>query len=132
MPQRSPRLSWETITLKLRNPFRVSYGVRKTRQAFIVRRGDGEGAGEGTIPPYYRVDPTAMTDCWQKAADSDRPFPDDVGGILQRPPAGPAPARGAPELALPDRIRRQKALPLYRLLGLPKPPVMATSFTIGI
>ena len=30
-------LTWETVTLKLRNPFRLSYGVSDTRQAFIIR-----------------------------------------------------------------------------------------------
>jgi L-alanine-DL-glutamate epimerase-like enolase superfamily enzyme len=45
---------------------------------------------------------------------------------------GPAPARTALELALYDRIARRQGLPLYRLLGLPKPRPQPTSFTIGI
>src|SRR4051812_42120027 len=129
---RRPRVSWETLTLKLRNPFRVSYGVSETRQAFIVRLQGDEGAGEGTIPPYYRVDPTAMTTCWQRAAESDAPFPDELSGIESWIPEGPAPARSAIDLALHDRLARRRGVPLYELLELPKPPVMATSFTIGI
>lgn len=50
-------LCWQTLTLKLRNPFRVSYGVTDTRQAFWLRLAGDSGWGEGTIPPYYRVDP---------------------------------------------------------------------------
>jgi L-alanine-DL-glutamate epimerase-like enolase superfamily enzyme len=130
--QRRPRLSWQPITLQLRNPFRVSYGVSETRQAFVVRLGDGEGTGEGTIPPYYRVDPSAMTDCWQRAADSDQPFPEELDQFEQWIPEGPAPARSAIDLALHDRLARCRGLPLYRLLGLPKPPELPTSFTIGI
>jgi L-Ala-D/L-Glu epimerase len=129
---RRPRLSWETLTLKLRNPFRVSYGVSETRRAFILRLQGDEGLGEGTIPPYYRVDPSAMTDCWTSAADSDTPFPDELDGIELWIPDGPAPARSAIDLALHDRIARRRGVPLYRLLGLPQPPSLSTSFTIGI
>ena len=127
-----PRVSWETLTLKLRNPFRVSYGVSETRQAFILRLADDEGLGEGTIPPYYRVDPSAMTTCWQQAAESDAPFPNGIDEVERWIPDGPAPARSAIDLALHDRIARRQGVPLYRLLELPKPPALATSFTIGI
>jgi L-alanine-DL-glutamate epimerase-like enolase superfamily enzyme len=127
-----PRVSWETLTLKLRNPFRVSYGVSETRQAFILRLAGDEGLGEGTIPPYYRVDPTAMTTCWQRAAESDAPFPNEIAAVERWIPDGPPPARSAIDLALHDRIARRQGVPLYRLLDLPKPPALATSFTIGI
>ncbi len=45
---------------------------------------------------------------------------------------GPAPARCALDLALHDRIARQRGLPLHALLGLPPPPPLTTSFTIAI
>jgi hypothetical protein len=45
---------------------------------------------------------------------------------------GPAPARSALELALYDRIARQRELPLYQLLGVPRPDAKPTSFTIAI
>src|SRR4051812_41373227 len=114
----SARLSWDMITLKLRNPFRLSYGVTETRQAFILRLADDSGWGEGTIPPYYRVDPSEMTDCWQRAGESTQPFPDEVQQIEHWIPEGPAPARSALELALYDRIAKQRSVPLYRLLGV--------------
>ncbi len=47
-----PILNWEKLTLKLRNPFRLSYGTSETRQAFWIRLANDEGWGEGTIPPY--------------------------------------------------------------------------------
>ena len=129
----STGLRWEKIVLKLRNPFRLSYGVSETRQAFWLRLPGDEGWGEGTIPPYYGVADDAMEAVWRAAAESGRELPDDpteieawVGG------QGPAPARCALDLALYDRIARQHGLPLYKLLGLPKPAPMPTSFTIAI
>lgn len=128
-----PLLTWEKLTLKLRNPFRLSYGTSETRQAFWIRLTDDAGWGEGTIPPYYGVDPAAMTDFWDSAALCDEPLPDDIAQIegwvgLD----GPAPARCALELALYDRIARQRGLALWQLLELPRPEPQPTSFTIAI
>jgi len=126
-------LTWETVTLKLRNPFRLSYGVSDTRQAFIIRLQGDAGYGEGTIAPYYGIKPEDMIACWQAAAEKKEPLPDTVEEI----PAwvgtsGPATARCALELALYDRIGRMRNEPLYKLLGLPRPQAMPTSFTISI
>jgi len=127
-----PRLTWEKITLKLKNPFRLSYGVSETRDAFWLRLNGDEGWGEGTIPPYYSVDPSAMTGCWQRAAESSEPFPDSIETIPNWIPDGPAPARSAIELALLDRLAKAKASPLHKLLGIPSPGGLSTAFTIGI
>lgn len=128
-----PRLSWEQLTLKLRNPFRLSYGTSEERQVFWIRLEDDAGWGESAIPPYYGVNPQDMIACWQRAAENQTPFPEEiedvaawVGGF------GPAPARCALELALYDRIGRQRGLPLHALLGLPRPQAIPTSFTIAI
>ena len=131
MPQ-TPSLTWEMLTLKLRNPFRLSYGATEERKAFWIRLADDEGWGEGTIPPYYRVDPSAMTDCWKRAAEQDKPLPDSLDGIASWIPDGPAPARCALEIALLDRIAKKRGVPLYRLLDLPEPKNLATCFTISI
>jgi len=126
-------LTWEMLTLKLRNPFRLSYGVSETRQAFWLRLAGDAGWGEGTIPPYYRVDASEMTNCWQQAAGRSEPFPEEIEGVETWVGSqGPAPARCALELALYDRIGRQRGLPLYQLLDLPRPQVLPTSFTIAI
>lgn len=128
----SQHLTWEVITLKLRNPFRLSYGVSETRQAFWIRLPNDEGWGEGTIPPYYRVDPSALTSCWEKARDQDAPLPDDLQSIQSWIPEGPAPARAALDIALHDRIAKRRGLPLGKLLGLPDIPALPTAFTISI
>jgi L-alanine-DL-glutamate epimerase-like enolase superfamily enzyme len=125
-------LHWELLTLQLRNPFRLSYGVTETRQAYWIRLAEDEGWGEGTIPPYYRVDASAMTACWERAAKQTVPLPDEFDQIPHWLPEGPAPARSALELALADRIAKRRGVPLHRLLGLPEPANLATSFTIAI
>ncbi len=125
-------LTWEAITLKLRNPFRLSYGVSETRQAFWLRLPNDEGWGEGTIPPYYRVDPDARTSCWVQARDQNKPLPDELDSIPPWIPEGPAPARAALDIALHDRIAKRRGLPLRKLLDLPDIPAMSTAFTISI
>jgi len=128
-----PRLTWEKITLKLRNPFRLSYGTSEERQAYWLRLENDEGWGEGTIPPYYHVDQAETERLWSTAAQSTLPFPEKVEEIGRWVgQEGPAPARCALDLALHDRIGRRSGLPLYRLLGLPKPQSMKSSFTIAI
>lgn len=133
-----PNLHWERLTLHLRNPFRVSYGVSETRPAHWLRLRDDAGWGEGTIPPYYGISDAALSAYWDAAAQLDRPFPDDPAAIddwvARADPAGiaPAPAKAAVDLALHDRIGRLTGRPLYDVLGLPRPPALPTSFTIGI
>ena len=130
---RMPTLTWEPITLKLRNPFRLSYGVDETRTAHWLRLTGDSGWGEGTIPGYYHISDQSMFDCWQAAASRTLPFPDDPAEIPAWVGAeGPAPARCALDLAVHDRIARQRRIPLFALLGLPRPAPKPTSFTIAI
>lgn len=127
------RLTWEKRVLKLRNPFRLSYGVSETRSAYIIRLAGDEGWGEGTIPPYYGVAVEAMTAFWDAAAQRRDAFPDTQEAVetwvgLE----GPAPARCALDLALNDRLARLRGLPLWKYLDLPAPAPQPTSFTIAI
>ena len=127
------RVTWQNITLKLHNPFRVSYGQSVTRRAHWLRLEGDQGWGEGTIPPYYGINNKDMTAVWESAALSLEPFPDDPSGITAWVgDKGPAPARAALDLALHDRIGKLLDKPLYELLGLPKPNPMVTSFTVSI
>ncbi len=129
----TPRLSWEAITLKFHNPFRLSTGVSTTRRAYWIRLADDEGWGEGTIPPYYNVKDDDMKSFWDTASQREIPFPDDPSEITSWiGQGGPAPARAALDLALHDRIGKKLNLPLYQLLGLPKPVPVPTAFTISI
>ena len=125
-------LTWQKITLKLRNPFRISYGTSETRQAFWVRLINDAGWGEGTIPPYYGVDDDAMKSLWQRAADNKVDFPDDPALIPEWIGEGPAPARCGLDLALHDRISRNLRIPLFRLLQVPFPKSKPSAFTIAL
>lgn len=126
-------LTWEALTLRLLVPFRLSYGVTETRRSFWLRLPHDEGWGEAAIPPYYGVADDDMIATWATAAARDLPFPDDpeeIGAWVGT--QGPASARCALDLALHDRIARRGRQPLWWLLGLPQPPVLATCFTIAI
>jgi L-alanine-DL-glutamate epimerase-like enolase superfamily enzyme len=128
-----PRLTWEPLTLRLRNPFRLSYGVSETRRAFWLRLAEDEGWGEAAIPPYYGISDEAMIATWEAAARRTAPFPDAPGEIAAWIGLdGPAPARAALDLALHDRIGRRRRQPIHRLLDLPRPQPLSTSFTIAI
>ncbi len=130
---KNPRLTYEAITLEFHRPFRLSTGTSLTRKAFWIRLENDEGWGEGTIPPYYGIPDEEMIALWDAKAESDLPFPDDPAEISAWiGDAGPAPARTALDLALHDRLAQKQGLPLWKLLGVPKPKPLATAFTISI
>lgn len=124
--------TWTPITLHLRNPFRLSYGVSETRRVYWLRLEGDAGWGEAAIPPYYGVDPAAMEAYWQQKSSEPAALPETPGEIAAFVGAGPAPARAALDLALHDRLARRAGLPLHRLLDLPAPRPLVTSFTIAI
>lgn len=126
------KLTWQKILLKLRNPFRISYGTSETREAFWIRLKNDEGWGEGTIPPYYGVELDEMEHLWQRAANNPIPFPNDPALIPAWIGEGPAPARCGLDLALHDRIARKLNLPLYKLLKVPFPKSKPSAFTIAL
>lgn len=133
MSSTTPLLHWQPLTLRLHTPFRVSYGASTTRQAFWLRLAGDAGWGEGTIPPYYGIDEAAMIAFWRATATRSDPLPEEPAAIAAWVGAeGPAPARAAVDLALHDRLGRQRGRPLYRLLDLPQPRPLPTSFTLSL
>ncbi|NQS92025.1 MAG: hypothetical protein HQ574_06405, partial [Chloroflexi bacterium] len=127
------RLSWEAITLRLHHPFRLSTGVSINRTAHWIRLENNEGWGEGTIPPYYNIKEEDMRSLWEEKSHSKIPFPEHPDAIRSWiGEDGPAPARAALDLALHDRIGKQRNIPLYKLLQLPAPKTFSTAFTIAI
>lgn len=128
-----PVWCWQPLTLHLRTPFRVAYGVSATRTVWWLRLADDEGWGESAIPPYYGIADADQVAYWQARATERRPLPTDPADIgVWVGEEGPAPARAALDLALHDRLARHHDLPLYRLLGLPPPPSLPTSLTISL
>ena len=132
-PTSAARLTWEPLTLHLHSPFRVSYGASETREVFWLRLANDEGWGESAIPPYYGISTPSITAFWETVARRVDPWPDRVEEVAAWVGEdGPAPARCALDLALHDRIAQRQRAPLYKLLGLPRPPLLPTSFTISI
>jgi len=131
--QNESLFSWETIQLRLRIPFRLSYGASEQRQAHWIRMRGDEGWGEGTIPPYYNISRQSMLDYWQKQSERLDPLPNSFDEIRDwLDPDGSAPARAAIDLALHDYLSRKQGLPLYATLGLKHPAPKPSSFTISV
>ncbi|MCS7038331.1 MAG: dipeptide epimerase [Anaerolineae bacterium] len=124
---------WQPLTLRLRTPFRVAYGVSATRTVWWLRLGGDAGWGESAIPPYYGIGDAEQVAWWEAMAARSRPLPDEPDAIAAWVgDEGPAPARAALDLALHDRLARRWNVPLHRLLDLPPPAPALTSFTIGL
>ena len=49
-----PRLVWQALTLRLRVPFRLSYGVTETRTSFSVRLAEDAGIGRSRYSALLR------------------------------------------------------------------------------
>lgn len=128
-----PHFTWQKLTLQLRNPFHLSYGVSSTRDVYWIRLADDSGWGEGSIPPYYHVEQSQMIAAWERLSQQELALPEEPEEVVHWVGAeGPAVARCAVELALYDRIGRKRGIPLYQLLNLPFPRPIQTSFTISI
>ncbi|MGB9897439.1 dipeptide epimerase [Thermanaerothrix sp.] len=126
-------LHWQRLTLVLRHPFRLSYGVSETRHTYWLRLEDDLGWGEATLPPYYGVDLNTFEAFWEQRARGGLYLPRS----LEEVPAwvgdeGSAAARCALEMVALDYLARQAGQPLYRWLDLPAPPRLPTSVTIAI
>ncbi len=127
------RMQWQKLTLVLRNPFRLSYGVSETRETYWLRLDKDAGWGEATLPPYYGVDFASFEAYWQKMSQAAHHLPETPAEIEDwLGEEGPPAARAALDLALYDSIGLTHNLPLYKLLGLPYPSGLSTSFTIAI
>ena len=136
MPAAAPWFTWQPITLQLRNPFRLSYGVSETRRSFWLRLVDDEGWGEAAIPPYYGISDDAMIAYWEQALRPPRQGPLCLT-IRRRSPPGSAGMARRPPVArsiLPCTIGspgaeacRSTACSIF-----PRPLPLPTSFTIAI
>ena len=130
----TPKFTWEALTLKLRVPFRLSYGVTETRRSFWIRLAGDEGWGEAAIPPYYGISDESMIAFWEAAACRSEPLPEAPSEIAAwighgRPSAGTLRAR--PRLPRPAGAAC-RASRSGSCSGCRGPPVLATCFTIAI
>ncbi len=125
-------LTVQTLTLRLRTPFRIAHGTSTERRNVLVRL--GESMGEGALPPYYGFSPQDISD-YLARVDTDALLADDpppIEHLIAALPPGPAPARAALDLALHDLWGKRLGHPLFRLWGLDpaRAPVSARTLSI--
>ncbi|MFZ9709261.1 MAG: N-acetyl-D-Glu racemase DgcA [Steroidobacteraceae bacterium] len=115
----------------LREPFRISRGVKTHAEVVVVEIRDGRHVGRGECVPYARYGETVASVLAQiegvrasLTAGLDRP-------ALQRAlPAGAA--RNALDCALWDLESRQRGQPVWRLAGLAPPRPLVTAYTLSL
>lgn len=95
----------------------------------IIRQGKHTGRGE--CRPYAKYDETAESVVSQiKAIQADIENGLDINGLQKRLPAGAA--RNAVDCALWDLKAKQSGHTIPALLGIPKPSIRLTAFTLSI
>jgi len=112
------KLTAQSLTLRLRTPFRIAHGTSEERQNVMVTLGDG--LGEGALPPYYGFSLKTCLD-YLLRIDADALLDGVTAGFdrtLATLPPGPLPARTALDIALHDVWARTLGCPLYAAWGL--------------
>lgn len=131
------QITIRNAALQLENPFKLSYGTTTVRENILVTITHEEltGAGEAAVVPYYASTPEAiaryLTDPALGDAIGDDPL--QLDDALDRlPPAGPAAARAAVDIALHDLWGQRLGQPLYRLWGLNPARIPQSSYTVSM
>lgn len=115
----------------LREPFRISRGVKTHAEVVVAEVRDGGAVGRGECVPYARYGETvaavleqARGLAAQLAAGLDR-------DALRRS-LPPGAARNALDCALWDLEAQQSETPAWQLAGLPPPRPLLTAYTISL
>ncbi|VXC98991.1 dipeptide epimerase [Sphingomonas sp. 8AM] len=125
------RLSTETATLRLAQPFRISGYVFETAEVLVVTLDDGKhrGRGEGAGAYYLGDDIAKMRADIAAAHDAIVAGPTRAQ-LRDLMPAGGA--RNAVDAALWELEARRSGTPVWRLAGLSKAPrPIVTTFTVS-
>jgi L-alanine-DL-glutamate epimerase-like enolase superfamily enzyme len=126
-------LTYHTIDLKLRHPFRISRSVTESKKNVIVHI--DEGIGEAAPSAYYGENAETVIECLEKVKDQivDDPFQiESILSNLNEKITGNFSAKAGIDIALHDLIGKRLGVPLYKLLGLDGKVPLVTSYTIGI
>lgn len=133
------QLTFETLVLRTKHPFGISYGTSTDSTDVLVRLkyGDHEGLGEGSPVEYHnetQATAEAVLRDWQQSDIlGDDPFAiAEICQRLDKSVAGNFAAKCAVELALHDLVGKIVGQPTWRLLGLANLKYPMTDFTIGI
>ncbi len=122
-------LTWEPITLQLKNVFRIAHGASAQRHNVIVRV--EEGVGEAAGVAYHGETPERIIAWLQTVRLAGDPL-HLVDLLAQLPQEGSRAGRAAVDMALHDLWGKRLGQPLYRLLGLNPDNAPSTSFTIAM
>lgn len=124
------RLTVETETLRLAEPFRISGYVFETSDVLVATLEDGSHRGRGEASGvYYLGDDLANM---RAAIEAARPAieagvsREDLRAVM--PPGG---ARNAVDAALWELEAARSGKPVWALAGVPEPRPIVTTFTIG-
>jgi L-alanine-DL-glutamate epimerase-like enolase superfamily enzyme len=129
--QRPPlTISWQPLTLQLRQPFRIAHGVSDARHNILVRVGGG--LGEAAAVPYHGETPDGIIDYLRGVDLGSARDPLQLEDLIAHLPPGSAAARAALDIALHDAWGKALGQPLYRLFGLNPERIPPTSFTIPL
>lgn len=115
----------------LKEPFKISRGVKTAAHVIVVEINSGAFCGRGEAVPYTHYDETTDSVILQieRVAHTieNNITPEQLQELL---PAGSA--RNAVDCALWDILSRCKDLPPWKLLQLPPPGRIKTAVTIGL
>ncbi|NIM96867.1 MAG: dipeptide epimerase, partial [candidate division Zixibacteria bacterium] len=131
--KKAMRLTYHTMDLELKHPFRISRSVTEVQKNVIVQI--GEGIGEAAPTQYYGENADTVTETLEKAKGQlgDDPFRlESILCNLDRHIQGNFSAKAAIDMALYDLIAKRLNIPVYQLLGLDGKKPLVTSYTIGI
>ncbi len=127
------RLTYHTIDLELKHPFRISRSVTELKKNVIVQI--DEGIGEAAPSAYYGENADTVIQCLEKIKGQlgDDPFQiESILSNLDKKISGNLSAKAAIDMALHDLVAKRFNLPLYQFLGLDGKVPLVTSYTIGI
>ena len=136
------RLTYHTIDLELKHPFRISRSVAQLKRNVIVQI--DEGIGEAAPSEYYNENADTVIECLEKVKEKlrddsfrtslqDKPFQiESILSKLNEKIAGNFSAKAGIDIALHDLVGKKLGVPIYQLLGLEGKVPLVTSYTIGI
>ena len=126
-------LTYHTIDLELKHPFRISRSVTEIKKNVIVQI--DEGIGEAAPSQYYNENADTVINSLQKIKDElgDEPFQiEPILSNLNKKITGNFSAKASIDIALHDLMGKRLNIPVYKLLGLEGKVPLVTSYTIGI
>lgn len=126
-------LTYHTIDLKLKHPFRISRSVTEFKKNVIVQI--KEGIGEAAPSQYYGENAETVIECLKQVKDqiNDDPFQiETILSNLDKKISGNYSTKAAIDMALYDLVGKRLNLPVYKFLGLDGKIPLITSFSIGI